>query len=63
MSMSVKISPNRRVSISDWESCSGLQGTDHWQFRLLRACRERPCGSRAAEQRDEIPPPHFFAPA
>src|SRR5262245_25838128 len=25
---------------------------------LLRACRERPCDCRAAEQRDELAPPH-----
>jgi hypothetical protein len=27
-------------------------------YRLLRAHRERPCGSRAAEQRDELAPLH-----
>ena len=27
-------------------------------FRLLRARRERPRGRRAAEQRDELAPPH-----
>jgi hypothetical protein len=26
--------------------------------RLLRPRRERPCGRRAAEQRDELAPPH-----
>src|SRR5262245_11021800 len=32
--------------------------SDHWQPRLLRPCRERPRRRRAAEQRDEIAPPH-----
>ncbi len=33
------------------------QQPDGWQLtRLLRACRERPRGRRAAEQRNELPP-------
>src|SRR5262249_30736309 len=35
----------------------GPDEPDHRQHRLLRARRERPC-SRAAEQRDELPPRH-----
>jgi hypothetical protein len=30
----------------------------HGERRLLRACRERPRGSRAGEQRDELATPH-----
>jgi hypothetical protein len=30
---------------------------DHWQSRLLRARRQRPC-SRATQARDELPPFH-----
>src|SRR5215475_3534975 len=33
---------------------SGVEQPDYWHRRLLRARRERPCGGRAAEQRDEI---------
>jgi hypothetical protein len=29
---------------------------DDWRFWLLRVRRERPCGRRAAEQRDELAP-------
>src|SRR5215472_7431619 len=32
--------------------------SNHWQRCLLRARRERPRRSRAAEQRDELAPPH-----
>jgi hypothetical protein len=35
-----------------------LSVADHRHRRLLRARRERPCGSRAAEQRDELASPH-----
>ena len=31
---------------------------DHWHHRLLRARRERPRNRRAAEQGDELAPPH-----
>src|SRR5262245_45726341 len=31
---------------------------DDWHGRLLRARRERPCDGCAAEQRDEVAPPH-----
>src|SRR4029077_18360968 len=31
---------------------------DHWHRRLLRARRKWPSSSRAAEQRDELAPPH-----
>src|SRR5262249_50767041 len=35
-----------------------------YPVRLLRACRERPCSSRAAEQRDELASFHvWMAPA
>src|SRR5262249_24063860 len=37
---------------------------DSPDLALLRARRERPCGSRAAEQRDELAPVHvWMAPA
>src|SRR5262249_1226918 len=38
----------------------GIDDADarHLRYCLLRARRERPCGSRAAEQRDELAPPH-----
>src|SRR5262249_1477470 len=29
-------------------------------IRLLCSCRQRPCGCRATEKRDEFPPPHGF---
>jgi len=35
-----------------------MQEADDWHCRLLRACRERPRGGCAAEQCDEIAPPH-----
>src|SRR5262249_45790410 len=35
-----------------------VEKSDHRHCRLLRARRERPCGSRAAEQRDERAAPH-----
>jgi len=39
-------------------ACSGAQKSDHRHQGLLRAARERPCGSRTAEQRDELASPH-----
>jgi len=36
---------------------SAAEKADHWHRRLLRARRKRP-RSRAAEQRDELAPPH-----
>src|SRR5262249_9713805 len=44
----------RRISV---RRCA-VEETDHWHRRLLRARRERPRGSRAAEQRDERAAPH-----
>ena len=35
---------------------SGIEKSDHRHRRLLRPRRERPCGCRAAEQRDELAP-------
>src|SRR5215472_8685312 len=35
-----------------------MQKTDHRHRRLLRACRDRPRGCRAAEKRDELAAPH-----
>src|SRR5262249_5252757 len=35
-------------------SRSAVEETNHWHRSLLRARRERPCRSRAAEQRDEF---------
>src|SRR5262245_62600233 len=32
--------------------------TNHRHRRLLRPCRQRPHYRRAAEERDEMPPPH-----
>src|SRR5262249_46904099 len=37
---------------------TALKEPDHRRCRLLRAHRERPRRSRAAEQRDQFPPPH-----
>jgi len=37
---------------------STVEEPDRWHRRLLRACRERPRGRRAAEQRDEIASSH-----
>src|SRR5580704_3020277 len=37
---------------------STVKKPDHRQRRLLRACRERPPGGRAADQRNELAPPH-----
>jgi hypothetical protein len=31
-----------------------MEESNHWTRQLLRACRERPCDGRAAEQRDEL---------
>jgi hypothetical protein len=36
------------------ESCRASEESDHRHRRLLRACRERPRSSRAAEQADEL---------
>src|SRR5262249_15282258 len=35
----------------------------HRHGRLLRACRERPCGRRAAEKRNELAPRHSITPS
>src|SRR5262245_532740 len=43
-----------RVSRSGGET----EEPDYWHSRLLRPRRERPRNRRAAEQRDELPPPH-----
>src|SRR6516225_3555233 len=40
----------------------GVEKPDHRHHRLLRACRERPCSRRAAEQRDELAAPHGTSP-
>src|SRR5262245_21156989 len=37
---------------------SRVEPADNWHPSLLRPRRERPCGRRAAEQRDELAPPH-----
>jgi CRISPR/Cas system-associated protein Cas10 (large subunit of type III CRISPR-Cas system) len=37
---------------------AGMQKSDHWHRRLLRARSERPSRRRAAEKRDELSPPH-----
>src|SRR5262249_28615906 len=37
---------------------TGAEPTNHRHRRLLRACRERPRGRGAAEQRDDLAPPH-----
>src|SRR5262249_29232612 len=37
---------------------SHTQEPDHRHRRLLRVCRERPRGCRAADQRDELAAPH-----
>src|SRR5262245_13066734 len=37
---------------------SGVEESDHWHRRLLRAHRERPGHRRAPEQRDELAAPH-----
>src|SRR5262249_17735693 len=36
----------------------GAEKPDHWHRRLLRARRQWPRRHRAAEQRDELAPPH-----
>ena len=38
----------------------GAEETDHRHQGLLRAHRQRPCDSRAAEKRDELAPPHVL---
>jgi hypothetical protein len=35
----------------------GIEKTDYWHRRLLRAHRERPSSRRAPEQRDEVAAP------
>ena len=37
-----------------------MEKPDDRHRRLLRACRDRPRGCRAAEQRDELAPPHWI---
>src|SRR5262249_54080354 len=41
---------------------SGVDESDNWHRRLLRARRERPRGYTAAEKCDEVPPPHGAYP-
>ena len=36
-----------------------VEKPNHRHRWLLRACRERPCGCRPADKRDEFAPPHF----
>src|SRR6266511_2744082 len=51
--------PKATSALSPFDSqLRTLVGADHWQCRLLRARRERPCNCRAAEQRDELAPFH-----
>src|SRR3984893_2825246 len=40
-----------------------VEEPDHRHRLLLRPRRERPCGRRAAEKRNEIPPPHGVRPS
>ena len=39
-----------------------MEKSDHRHRRLLRARRERPGDGCAAEQRDELAPPHYLMP-
>jgi hypothetical protein len=49
--------PKATSALSPFDSqLRTLVGADHRHRRLLRARRERPCGGRAAEQRDELAP-------
>src|SRR5262249_3359438 len=41
-----------------WLCRARMEKSDHRHLRLLRTRRQRPTGSRAAEQRDELAPPH-----
>src|SRR5262249_9208754 len=46
----------QRVCVGLWRP--EVQVSYHWQRRLLRVRRERPCGCRATEERDELASPH-----
>ena len=51
----------RRLAIRvRWPTCLDVTEVD--EFRLLRARREGPSRRRAAECRDELPPPHVALP-
>ena len=41
---------------------TGVEEPDHRHRRLLRACRERPRGRRAAEHTEKFAPPHVSTP-
>jgi hypothetical protein len=53
----------RERGVLDEEECfrEAAQKSDDWHRRLLRTCPERP-RPRAAEQRDELAPPHAHLP-
>src|SRR5262245_8546868 len=51
-------------SLAFWIACARAHeyADPPHPFRLLRLCRDRPCCRRAAEQRDELAPPHIEPP-
>src|SRR5262249_49623641 len=48
------------VTVRPTVACQTLYA-NRWHLRLLRACRERPAGRRAAEQRNELAAPHSIS--
>src|SRR5262249_52613452 len=49
-------------NICEAGSRGASEKSDHWHRGLLRARRERPSGYTAADQCDEVPPPHGAYP-
>src|SRR5215475_3468641 len=54
----LKITLRVRVILGDPQQYRDPPHSDHRRRWLLRPRRERPRGRRAAEQRDELAPPH-----
>src|SRR5262249_20117621 len=54
--------PERGNGIFECSGRSAVEEPDHRYRRLLRACRERRCGHRAAQKRDELPASHRSPP-
>jgi hypothetical protein len=54
---------NCRDSLAPRFERSGIEITDHRHRRLLRARRDRPHDCRAAQPRNELPPPHQPSPS
>src|SRR5262245_1658780 len=50
--------PERGYKLRRATSRRAAEKADHWHCRLLRTCCKRPCRRRAAEQGNDLPPPH-----